>query len=115
MTGEEYTQSIRDHLHNAYLLSDEKIQEVMPRFLDTLLTHTKNLDAPLLANDLPELGKAGHTLKGALLNLGLQDLADIAYTIEKQCNARETTPDYPAMVQQLQHAIDSFTVGLKKR
>jgi HPt (histidine-containing phosphotransfer) domain-containing protein len=109
MTGEEYTQSISDHLHNAYMLSEDKIQEVMPRFLDTLLTHLENLHPPLETNNLSELGRAGHTLKGALLNLGLLELAEIAYTIEKQCNAGDETTDYQAMVKELQLKIRSFT------
>ncbi len=109
MTGEEYTQSIWDHLHSAYMLSDEKIQEVMPRFLETLRDHLNNLETPMLENNLPELGKAGHTLKGALLNLGLMELADRAYIIEKQCNAEDSTTDYQALVEQLRLAINSFT------
>ena len=110
MTGEEYTQSILDHLHNAYMLDDEKIKDVLPRFLDTLITHLDNLQLPLQKNDLPKLGKAGHTLKGALLNLGLLDLAAIAYDIEKQCTAENRTADYQTLVQRLQREIRSFVV-----
>ncbi len=110
MTGEEYLQSILDHLHNAYMLDDEKIKDVLPRFLDTLLAHLNNLQQPLLANDLQELGRAGHTLKGALLNLGLLELADIAYSIEQQCKIRNVTADYQVLVQQLRREINSFVV-----
>jgi len=109
MTGEEYIQSISDHLHKAYMLSEEKIQEVMPRFLDTLGAHLENIEPPLETNNLSELGKAGHTLKGALLNLGLLNLADIACRIEKQCNAGDETTDYQTMVKELQVEIRSFT------
>lgn len=110
MTGEEYTQTIVNHLHDAYMLTDEKVAEVLPRFLDTLLTHLEKLDHPLQTNNLDELGKVGHTLKGALLNLGLADLADIAYGIEQQCKVGNTTADYQGMAQQLQEKIRSFTV-----
>ena len=110
MTGEEYTQAISDHLHNAYLLSVEKIDEILPRFLDTLLAHLDNLDHPLQTENLQQLGKAGHTLKGALLNLGLLDLADIAYRIEQQCHAEDETADYEMLVRQLQQEIRSFAV-----
>ena len=110
MTGEEYTRIILNHLATAYLLNDEKIQEVLPRFLDTLLIHLGALSTPLEQENLADLGKAGHTLKGALLNLGLTDLADIAYTIEKKCNAGDTDVDYHRLVEQLQTAIHSFAV-----
>jgi HPt (histidine-containing phosphotransfer) domain-containing protein len=108
MTGEEYKKSIRDHLRNAYMLNDEKIRTFLPQFLNTLLTHLDNLQAPLQANNLSEMSKAGHTLKGALLNLGLSELAEIAYNIELQGKARHTTADYQAMLQQLQREIRSF-------
>ena len=110
MTGDEYRQSISDHLSKAYMLSEEKIQEVLPRFLDTLFTHLENLQSTLVTTNLSELGKSSHTLKGALLNLGLLDLADIAYTIEKQCNAEDETANYQAMVKELELAIRSFTI-----
>ncbi len=108
MTGEEYIQAILNHLHNAYMLDDEKIKDVLPRFLDTLIAHLDSLQQPLEAMNLTELGKAGHTLKGALLNLGLLDLADVAYAIEQQCKTEDTTADYQVMVQRLQREIRSF-------
>ncbi len=110
MTGKEYTEAITDHLRDAYLLSAEKIEEVLPRFLDTLLSHLDNLDHPLQTDNLQQLGKAGHTLKGALLNLGLLDLADLAFRIEQQCGAEDTTADYAVLVRQLQQEIRSFAV-----
>ncbi len=108
MTGEEYIQTIRDHLRNAYMLNDEKISTFLPHFLSTLLTHLDNLQGPLQTNNLSEMSKAGHTLKGALLNLGLSELAEIAYNIELQGKVKNTTADFQAMAQQLQREIRSF-------
>ncbi len=109
MTDVEYKRSIRDHLLRAYMLSDEKIAIFLPRFLTTLKTHLDNLQQPLQAENLEELSKAAHTLKGALLNLGLKELADIAYQIELQSRAGNQTSDYLALFERLCREISVFT------
>ena len=108
MTDVEYKRSIRDHLLRAYMLSDEKIAIFLPRFLTTLKTHLNNLQQPLQTENLEELSKAAHTLKGALLNLGLKELADIAYHIELQSRAGDETTDYSALFERLCREINSF-------
>ncbi|HHB75655.1 MAG TPA: Hpt domain-containing protein [Desulfobulbus sp.] len=108
MTAAEYKRLIRDHLLRAYMLSDEKIDIFLPRFLTTLTTHLDNLQQPLQTRNLAELCKVAHTLKGALLNLGLRELADIAYHIELQSRAGDGTTDYLALVEQLHREINSF-------
>ena len=108
MDAEEYIKDIRDHLRNAYMLSDEKISTYLPQFLATLCTHADNLQCTVQTNNLQEISRAGHTLKGALLNLGLEKLAEVAYSIELQGKANDTTADYPAMAQQLRQKIRSF-------
>ncbi len=109
MTAEEYKRSIHDHLLRAYMLSDEKIEFFLPRFLNTLQEHLVKLQQPLQMNNLKELRKAAHTLKGALLNLGLKELADIAYTIEKAAGAEHSAFDFQALYTQLYDEISSFT------
>lgn len=96
-------------MQTAYLLKEEKIQEVLPGFLATLITHLDGLQQPVATGNLPELGKAGHRLKGALLNLGLTELAEIAYTIEQQSSAENQATDYQELMQTLQEKISTFT------
>lgn len=108
MTAVEYKRSIRDHLSRAYMLSDEKIAVFLPRFLTTLKTHLDNLQQPIQTENLEELSKDAHTLKGALLNLGLRELADIAYHIELQSRAGDGTTDYLSLFERLRREINSF-------
>lgn len=108
MSNEGYVKEIRDHLRNAYMLSDEKISTFLPQFLTTLCTHADNLQRVVQTNNLKEISKAGHILKGALLNLGLEKLAEIAYTVERQGKAEDVTADFQAMAQHLQQEIRSF-------
>ncbi len=109
MTDVEYKRLIRDHLSRAYMLSDEKIDLFLPRFLATLQSHLDNLQRPVATKSLEELSKAAHTLKGALLNLGLRELADIAYQMELHSRAGDRGSDYQTWAEQLAREINIIT------
>ena len=109
MTAAEYKRSIREHLLHAYMLKEEQIDIYLPRFLDSLQTYLEKLQQPLQTGNFRELRKAAHTLKGALLNLGLHELADIAYTMEKAAGAEDTTQNFQALYRRLHDEISSFT------
>ncbi len=99
---------IREHLRKSYLLSDEKIDAILPQFLQTLVSHLQDLESKVTAGELESLGKAGHKIKGALLNLGLHDLAQTAFLIEQQCRLRDRSTDYLALVEKLKREITAF-------
>ena len=109
MTTVEYKHQIRDHLARAYMLSDDKIDIFLPNFLTTLQTHLDNLQRPVEAENLEELSRAAHTLKGALLNLGLKELADVAYQMELQSKAGDRSSDYQSWARQLAREISIIT------
>ena len=83
-TREHYLARIRAHMQSAYLLDERKIDQVLPQFLATLRGHLDTLPALIEAADGTGFAKACHTLKGALLNLGLADLADQAANLEHE-------------------------------
>lgn len=106
-----YHDVIRAHLRSAYLLSDEKIEAVLPGFLDTLATHFQALEASISEADPQKISKAGHAMKGAFLNLGLLDLADVAYQIE-QHQQLDPQPDPAQLVLQLQKEVNTIISSL---
>ena len=109
MDGAAYLRRVRNHLQTAYLLSEEKIETMIPVFLATLHTHMNRL-AELAANgDLDQLGHASHAVKGALLNIGLHDLAETAYAIEKQCKTGTGPANYQEMINDLQYTVSRFS------
>lgn len=108
-----YRATIRQHLKTAYLLSDEKTEEVLPVFYGALLSHLHHLEEVLASGDLEQLGKTGHTVKGALLNLGLPDLAALAYTIEKKGKEHDNATNFSSLVTQLKEEVESFALGDK--
>jgi HPt (histidine-containing phosphotransfer) domain-containing protein len=109
MKRKEYQRVIRSHLVKAYNLPDHKIDFFLPKFLEMLNTHLANLEELLPGDNLEKLGKAGHTLKGALLNLGLQDIAQQAAIIEQNCRAGNTLIDYAGLITKIKNEIKRFT------
>lgn len=109
MDQNTYLQVIHEHMKSSYLLDDEKIRTILPGFLNTLQQQLQIVEQCLDKGDLAALGTAGHTLKGALLNLGLFELADVAYSIEKQGKQQTADVDYSAMINYLKQNIELIT------
>lgn len=83
MQQDDYLQVIKDHLRTSYLLSEEKIEEVLPRFITIVAALITELEEVSGTENIEAINRTGHSMKGALLNLGLLQLADIAFRIEK--------------------------------
>ena len=116
MDQNAYLQVIQEHMKSSYLLSDDKIDAILPDFLATLKEHLDTLEKKMAEGDSASLAVAGHTLQGALLNLGLFELADTACKIEQQCKLADScAPDYPAMVNQQKDSISTITGSGKQQ
>jgi len=76
-------QRICAYLTATFHFSDEQINQMLPSFLDTLRSHLAVVDQAI-AEDAGQLAKAAHTLKGALLNLGLEPEVAIALELEER-------------------------------
>jgi histidine phosphotransfer protein HptB len=82
MTSQQYINQIKSYLFNQFSLSEEQVSEMLPSFISSLSGHMTSLEKAFATGDLEALGKSGHTIKGAFLNLGLADCAEIALQIE---------------------------------
>lgn len=100
-----YVVAIKHHLVTAYLLSEEKAETMLPVFLTTLLSHMERLNSLAQGGDLEQLGLASHAVKGALLNVGLTDLAETAYTLETHCRSGNGSFDYLTEIDRLRSTI----------
>ena len=105
MNRDVYLQAVRQHLQTAYLLNEEKTEGMIPVFVATLREHVERLAALADTGDLDELGRAGHAVKGALLNMGLPDLAELARQLEQQGRERSGPVDR-TLISELQRAVD---------
>ena len=52
-------------------------------------------------NNLASIGEVGHTIKGAFLNLGLDDCASIALQIEERGKAGDHETNFKQLVEDL--------------
>lgn len=106
MSAQQRIDQIRQYLCAQFQLSPEQVQEMLPGFIGILSSHMANMEQALDQNDLIALGKAGHTMKGALLNLGLDDCARLARHIEERGKAGDLCIDYAALVADLRKQIN---------
>jgi len=109
MKREEYLFTIKTHLSTSYNLTDDKLDTMIPRLLEMLSSHLIKLEELSRQDDLKALGHAGHALKGALLNLGLLDLAQKAFLIERKCKASDSQVNYIDIISKLKDEIELFT------
>ncbi|WP_073612979.1 Hpt domain-containing protein [Desulfopila aestuarii] len=102
---EERIEQIQEYLVEKFHLPREQISEMLPNFIGALVSHMDKLDVAFRSGDLIALGRAGHTMKGALLNLGINDCVDIAFELEQKGKAMDTTTDYSALLGELRERL----------
>jgi len=105
MTSSTSIQHVKIYLSEQFHLTDEQIESMFPGFVATLAAHMQNLENSFAENNLITISKAAHTLKGALLNLGLEECAQIALLIEEKAKAEDGSADF-------QRLIDGLRIGL---
>lgn len=101
MNEKKSVASIRLHLTQQFNLPAEQIDMLLPSFITTLGTHMSNLENALAEKNPVLLGKVGHTIKGAFLNLGLQDCAQIALAIEEKGRHGAKLAEFVKLVEDL--------------
>jgi HPt (histidine-containing phosphotransfer) domain-containing protein len=106
MSKQELLNSIRLYLTEKFHLPEDQVGEMMPNFVVALSSHMKNIEVALQSGDRVTLGKSGHTMKGALLNLGLFEGAEIAKMIELKGKANDESADFQGLVKKLRSTLD---------
>jgi len=94
-------QHIKTYLEEQFNLPAEQIEMLLPSFIATLGSHMRNLEDALQENNPASIGKVGHTIKGAFLNLGLEDCASIALRIEERGKAGDHATNFKQLVEDL--------------
>lgn len=94
-------EKIRVHLAEQFSLPGDQIELMLPSFLAALESHMQKLENALAQNNPLLLGRAGHTIKGAFLNLGLGDCARVALRIEEKGKQGDTSTDYRSLIEEL--------------
>jgi histidine phosphotransfer protein HptB len=108
MARTTYLNTMKQHLQTAYLLSEEKTDTMIPVFVNTLRAHMARLAELAADGDMQQLSRASHAVKGALLNIGLLELAKTAQIIEQQCKNNNSDLDFKAMITELQYTVSQI-------
>lgn len=96
---------IKEHLAEQFHLPAEQIDMLMPSFITTLQTHMASLRQALDGDNPQVIGELGHTIKGAFLNLGLDQCAAIALQIEHQGKAGDRLTNYRQLYNELHNTL----------
>ncbi len=109
MTSQKTLAEIKKYLETQFHLPGEQIDSMLPDFMATLKEHLHTLETALEGGNLTCLAKAGHTIKGALLNLGLSECAEIALTIEERGKEGDNSINFNSLVDELRLRIETLT------
>ena len=107
MKQKQSVENIRLHLTEQFNLPMEQVDLLLPSFISTLGTHMFNLESAFAERNPAQLGKVGHTIKGAFLNLGLQDCAKIALSIEEKGKQGCNPSDFKQLIEDLRLLVKS--------
>jgi CheY-like chemotaxis protein/HPt (histidine-containing phosphotransfer) domain-containing protein len=82
---------VKNHLRTIYQLNDEQIDLLMATTATTLSDNFSSAESAIDDTDYKRLGLAAHSIKGSLLNLGLDEFARKAQKIEISAKENQKT------------------------
>lgn len=109
MEAQRYLEIMRRHMQEFYLLDAAQAEDLLPSCLSTLFEHMRTLESLLLKGDAAALAKASHATRGALLNLGLFDLAAYAGEVEAQCEESCDLADCRSLLLELREKMQPLS------
>jgi len=103
-TMEHLTKQVRHHLKTVYGIDDAVARQMVGEAASSLVEALDAMTDALKINEWSVVRKSAHSLKGVLLNMGIEHLADQAKAIEKEASKGFVVQD--AM-------IDGFTTRMR--
>lgn len=97
----KFSSRIKEYLARQFNLPEDQVDVMLPEFKKTLSSHMEKIENMHQQDRLDDLEKAAHTIKGAFLNLGLSDCAELAMKIEGGAAGHDTSVDYTALIDNM--------------
>ncbi|HIJ89510.1 MAG: PAS domain S-box protein [Desulfobulbaceae bacterium] len=104
-------ESVKRHLREKYLLPEANINHLCQIARMTLAEYLGQLAQAAGQGDFAALIKISHTIKGELLQLGLEQWGELARTIELGAKDGDPTVDYSGLIAQLQAGLAGLLGG----
>jgi len=89
-------------------ISEAHIPMLVGSFLDESKSILENLFAGVEANDFTEITLHGHSIKGSAANLRLNDISELAKSIEMAGKAEDASFDFKGTSQALKALIEDL-------
>ena len=89
-------------------ISEAHIPLLVGSFLDESKSILENLSAGVAAQDFSEITLHGHSIKGSAANLRLNDIAELAKSIEMAGKAEDSSFDFEGSSQRLKAMIEDL-------
>uniref|UniRef100_UPI004056DB4C PAS domain S-box protein n=1 Tax=Candidatus Electronema sp. TaxID=2698783 RepID=UPI004056DB4C len=96
--------AVKQHLVKQFELEPSDAEEVLAAYADSLKDNLGRLRQSLADSEGAEGGRQAHALKGGLLNLGLEEQANIALALEKEL-PKQIEERHLRMIEQLTAAL----------
>ncbi len=77
-------QAVRQHLMETFELDETEVEDILKVYAQSLQENLNQLQLVMKEQDGVSAGRQAHSLKGALLTLGLDDAAATAFILEKE-------------------------------
>lgn len=115
MNIKEFYESIGGDYNDVFsrLMKDERILKYLNKFVDEDNT-LKQMDECLAAENYEDAFKNVHTLKGVVLNLGLEPISKTSKVLCEEIRYGAPKNDISQMVKDLHDAYESVTKEIKK-
>jgi signal transduction histidine kinase/CheY-like chemotaxis protein len=100
-------EQIAAHFQASFQLPAEQIQRLLTAACKSINDNLAMADTALAEKNYPALGRAAHTMKGTLLQCGMNGLADQAEAIEHGTSTNSNLP-YASMLEQLAFQLEGL-------
>lgn len=107
-SGQLLIDQILSHVCEQYRLPVETVKPMLSNFVSVIQNHMNSLAAIVDSDDLSDIARKGHALKGALLNMGLTEAAAIAENVERAAGDGRRDLDYAVLWQQMQKMLEEI-------
>ncbi|XOF32703.1 MAG: PAS domain S-box protein [Candidatus Electrothrix sp. YB6] len=101
---------VLDHLIGQFELEREDAEAVLGTYSESLARNIDMLREYIAKGEGVEAGRQAHAMKGGLLNLGLEQLAETAFALEKEL-PKAIEKKHTEMIGQLAQALVGITSG----
>ena len=103
---------VTSHLTTTYNLQEKDVRHILVTSSEAFVENLAILEKAAEENNFEELSKAAHSMKGGLLNLGLDHLAELAKFIELGAKDEEEKP-YDDLVLLIDDSLTEFIEGFQ--